>query len=434
MFLRILSSLAIAAMLAACSPVGERGTFVSKETGRRIGHSAKLKGNPREASWPHGVPIGIALSQEQAVAVALWNNADFQSALADLGLARADVITARQLPNPTLSVLFPLGPKQLEFIARFPLDAWVLRPQRVAAANLDYEAVSQKLVQGGLDLARDMKLACTAVALAREKLRLAREAGVIFRKMSEVAEARQRAGDTGELETAQARSEASLAGQEIARLEHDERLALDKARTLSGLALAGVSFDLKTPPMPSRSVRSADALLREALAARPDMRAAELNIEAAGKRARLAKAEVLQITGAFDANGSGRNFESGPGLDVTLPIFHQNQGGRALADARVAKSVRAAVAVRDRIAGEVRQAHARVAQARAVSDGWSRALPELQTALDRARSAVELGNSPQLIALDAARRMVEARSKAADTTAHLRDAWAELERAVGHRL
>ena len=414
--------------------MSERGPFVGDETARRTGHSSRLKTSPHEPSWPPGVPHGGALSQEQAVAVALWNNADFQSALADLGISRADVITARQIPNPTLTVLFPLGPKQLEFVSKFPVDALILRPQRVAVANLDYAVVAEKLVQGGLDLARDMKVACTAVALAREKLRLARDADAIFGKMSEVAEARHRAGDTGELESAQARAEASLARQEIARLEHGVRLALDKARTLSGLALAGVTFDLKTPPVPSRSVRSADALLREALASRPDMRAAEIAVEAAGKRARLAKAEILQLNGIYDANGSGRTFESGPGLDVTLPIFHQNQGGRALADARVAKAVRAAVAVRDRIAGEVRQARARVAQARAVADGWSRVLPELQTALDRAGRAVENGHSPQIIVLDAARRMVEAKTKAADTTALLRDAWAELERAVGHRL
>lgn len=431
---RLLLSVALATACTACSSLNEADTRVGDETARRIGRGARMKEAPGEPSWPLGVSRGGALSQDQAVAVALWNNADFQSALADLGVARAEVITARQLPNPTLTVLFPVGPKQLEFAAKFPLEVLVLRPQRVAAANLDYEIVAGKLIQGGLDLARDMKLACAAVALAREKLHLARDAGGIFGKMSDVAEARLRAGDTGELETSQARAEFSLAKQEIARLEHDERLALDKARSLSGLGLAGVSFDLRPPPIPRKSLRSVNALVREAVAARPDMQTAELSVQAAGKRARLENAEFLQLTGIFDTNGSGKNFEAGPGLDVTLPVFHQNEGGRALADARVAKSVRAALAVRDKVAGEVRQAHARVMQARAVADGWSRALPELQTALERARSAVELGQSPQLIALDAARRMVEAKSKAADTTAQLRDAWAELERAVGHRL
>jgi cobalt-zinc-cadmium efflux system outer membrane protein len=148
----------------------------------------------------------------------------------------------------------------------------------------------------------------------------------------------------------------------------------------------------------------------------------------------LAKAEILRFSLAYDANGAGSSFQSGPGIDVTLPIFNQNEGGRAVAHARVVKAVRDAVAVRDRIAGEVRQARTRVAAARAVASGWESALPELEKALDRARSAVELGNSPQLVALDAARRLVEARSKATETTARLREAWAELEYAVGHRL
>ena len=422
------------AVLCGCTPSRDLRSHVAGETQRRTGHSTRVKEIPGEALWPDGVRSGAALSQEQAVAVALWNNADFQSALADLGLARGEVIKAGQIPNPTLSVLFPLGPKQLEFIAKFPMEALVLRPQRVAAANCDFDAVAEKLVQGGLQLTRDVKLACAGVALAREKLRLAREASGIFDKMSEVAKARHRAGDTGELETAQAHAEALLATQEVARLAHEERLALDRARTLTGLAMAGASFDLKTPPTPSKGLRAEGTLVREAIAARPDMRAAEIAIEAAGKRAGLAKAEILQFSLAYDANGSGSNFESGPGLDVTLPIFNQNQGGRAIADARLAKAVRDAVAVRDRIAGEVRQARTRVAGARAVAEGWQRALPELEKALDRARGAVELGNSPQLIGLDAARRLVEARSKAAETTARLREAWAELEYAVGHRL
>lgn len=433
-FLACVSLVAVAALLSACSPTRDLGGHVAGETKRRTGQAARLKAQSGEPSWPNGVPHSGALSQEQAVAVALWNNADFQSALADLGLARGEVIKAGQLPNPTLAVLFPLGPKQLEFATKFPLEALVLRPQRVAAANCDYDAVAEKLIQGGLGLARDVKYACAAVALVREKLRLAREASGIFDKMSEVAKARQRAGDTGELETAQANAEALLAVQEVARLEHEERLALDRARTLTGLAMAGGVFDLKTPPMPSRALRSERALVREATAARPDMRAAELAIEAAGKRAGLAKAEILQISGLYDANGSGSTFESGPGLEVTVPIFNQNQGARAIADARVAKSVRDAVAVRDRIAGEVRQARTRVAAARAVAAGWERTLPELQKVLERARTAVELGNSPQLIALDAARRLVETRSKAVETTARLREAWAELEYAVGHRL
>ncbi len=93
------------------------------------------------------------------------------------------------------------------------------------------------------------------------------------------------------------------------------------------------------------------------------------------------------------------------------------------------------MAVRDRIAGEVRQARIRVAEARAVAAGWERALPELEKVLERARTR---GRTREIrrnsIALDAARRLVETKSKAAETTARLREAWAELEYAVGHRL
>ena len=63
------------------------------------------------------------------------------------------------LRNPIFSLLLPVGPKQLEFTLNWPLEALWQRPRRVAAARLDVERVAQGLVQGGLDVVRDAKLA-----------------------------------------------------------------------------------------------------------------------------------------------------------------------------------------------------------------------------------------------------------------------------------
>ena len=63
---------------------------------------------------PEGVLISDGLTQDEAVTIALWNNAQFQADLASLGFARAELIEASLLPNPVFSILFPVGPKQLE--------------------------------------------------------------------------------------------------------------------------------------------------------------------------------------------------------------------------------------------------------------------------------------------------------------------------------
>lgn len=79
---------------------------------------------------PPGVTLEDGLTQEEAVAVALWNNPDFRVQLTDLGFARADLLEAGLLRNPVLSLLFPLGPKQFEATLRFPIEVLRERDDR----------------------------------------------------------------------------------------------------------------------------------------------------------------------------------------------------------------------------------------------------------------------------------------------------------------
>ncbi len=105
------------------------------------------------------------MTQEEAVAVALWNIADFQVSLSELGFARADLLEAGLLTNPVLSLLFPVGPKQFEMALKWPVEALWQRPRRVAAARLAADAAAERLVQAGLDLVLAVKVAHADVAL-----------------------------------------------------------------------------------------------------------------------------------------------------------------------------------------------------------------------------------------------------------------------------
>src|SRR5689334_14168492 len=72
-----------------------------------------------EAALPPDVNLTDGITQEEAVAVALWNSPSFQATLTDLGIARADLAEAGLLRNPILSLLFPVGPKQMEFTLQY---------------------------------------------------------------------------------------------------------------------------------------------------------------------------------------------------------------------------------------------------------------------------------------------------------------------------
>ncbi len=429
-----LRSLLPALLLASLTGCEAPRSFPHPEEGiaRRSGFRAGPRPQALAFTWPDGIRSGQSLSEDQAIAIALWNNPDFQAALAGLGLARADVIKAGQLPNPALGMLFPNNASALEAAVKLPLDALWLRPLRVQAAQLDAQAIADNLTQGGLDVIRNVRVACAGIELARQRRLHAEESAAAFAGMAELAAARLKAGDTGELEPSQARAEAQVSRQEAQRLTYEEKLAGENLRALLGMSSGGAALSLRPlPPARTAAPASVNSLVATALASRPDIRAAELSVLAAGTRAKLAKAEILSLTvAAKSTSGAGTQ----PGLEGTLPLLNQNQAGRALADSGVEKSLRQFNLVRERAAAEVRSARVKLDAARSVSAGWETVIPSLLTAVETARRSVELGEANQLIALDATRRLAEARAKSAESEARLREARAELAHAIGTKL
>lgn len=429
----LLSATMVLPGCAAHSIFAERST-VSKQIARHAGHSLRPD-TGAEVRLPPGVDLYRPLNTEDAIAIALWNGPPFQETLAKLGLSRAELAQAGLLANPTLSVLFPLGPKQLEFTATFPLEALWLRPLRVGVARLDAERVANELVQGGLDLVRDVKLAVSDVALARDRVHTSREAAGVRDKISDITSARERAGEASELDVATQVAEAVRARDETARLEYDVVLA--EARLLAIIGLTGVveHVDLEKPTMPVGHL-PAGQLEQRALAARPDLRAAEIGVEVAGERAGLALAEIFALSGLADANGSGKQgFEMGPGVALPLPILNQNQWGRQRADAEVERAAWGYVGTRQRVLLEVRTAQVRFQQASDAWNRWTRNLvPSLEDLVAGSERAYEIGDMEPLTLQENARQLIAARVRQAELASDVRRAWAELERSVGMRL
>ena len=108
----------------------------------------------REWTAPPGATLEDGLSIDEAVAIALWNNADFQVALSTLGIARADLIEAGLLRNPVLSLLFPWGPKQLEFTATFAIEHCGSVRSASRTRRLNAEATAEQLVASGASTRR----------------------------------------------------------------------------------------------------------------------------------------------------------------------------------------------------------------------------------------------------------------------------------------
>jgi len=420
------------------TPAKERAQ-VSDELRKRTGQGLRPPGEAppaRAPSLPPGVSLSEPLTEEAAVATALWNNAAFEAALSELGVARADLVEAGLLRNPTLQVLFPVGPKPFESVLQWPVEALWQRPRRVAAAKINLEAVSQRVVQHGLDLIRDVRAAHTDLALAERRAALLEQSRALLGRIAELTRKRLEAGDISVLEASLPELEARSAIEQAERARREVDVVRERLRLWMGLR--GDKTDLRAAPPPELPAAPPEwpELLEAALASRPDLRAAELGVEAALKRARWERSRALALVAPLlSVKGVGTaGIRGGPGLAAELPALDWSQGKVSRADAEVQRAAAGYRALRDRVEAEIREARARYALA-AASLGRLREeiLPAARTSVRLAEKAYADGEASYLFVLEAGRQIYDLELREAEARAALRRAQAELERCVGRK-
>src|SRR5262245_17159451 len=98
-----------AGLFAGCAstPTALDRSWVAATVHERTGRSMGPPPCRGDITLPPRVSGQGGLTEDEAVTVALWNNAAFQELLVDLGLTRADLIQAGLLPNPELWHLYP---------------------------------------------------------------------------------------------------------------------------------------------------------------------------------------------------------------------------------------------------------------------------------------------------------------------------------------
>ena len=407
---------------------------VSRRVERDAGHRVRL--DSTAAELPPGVDPANGLSPDEAVAIALWNSPAFAMSLADLGIARADLVQAGLLRNPAFSLLFPWGPKQLEATLRFPIDAIWQRPKRLAAAQASAQAVAERLVGAGLTLVGDVKLAHADVLAADRRAAVAADAAVLARRVSDIVRKRFEAGDISRLDAESAAVDAQRAEQLSARMKLDATLALTRLHELMGIrdllrpeSIRVVQEDAKVPAACADMQR----LEKDTLAFRPEVRAAELDLEAAGRRLGWERTRIFTLVAVLDANGEGKEgFEMGPGLDSDLGLFDRNQAGVIRASTELERGRARYIATREQVLREVRDAQAQVMYAQSAVGVWRDDIrPKLEQQMGQTERAYEAGELPLLAVLEATRRLNDARAQEVDAAVALRRAVVLLERSAG---
>ncbi|MCA9167937.1 MAG: TolC family protein [Planctomycetales bacterium] len=434
-----ISSLLVLAVGCAEHAISCRPDPVRPAVALRSGQEISVASSCGQFVVPPCVNLEDGITEDEAIALALANNSTFQSLLTTLTMAEGDAIQAGLLTNPNLGTFFQVGVKQWEWTLYAPIEAYLLRPERERIANSDYQRIAHSLIQSGLTLVRDVRVAHTDLALAQQQLELASEAREIRQGIADLTGRRFERGEISDLESMTAKVDAATAHANIVALEQNVQVARNRLDNLLGMPYASQS----TVAVPSNewqsdaeSFTNVDILIDEALRVRPDMCAANWAVTTAAHRAHLARRLFWRIDGVADANQKGeKGYEVGPGLRFDIPIFNRNQGGRLRSVAEWEQACRNRDVVRDQIVQEVRTAAAQVSLTNQNLDILNQdVVPVLDEALSIAKKGYEGGGAPYLLVLQATTQYLDARGRVLDQLAGLRRARAELERAVGHKL
>ncbi|MCM2372931.1 TolC family protein [Aporhodopirellula aestuarii] len=406
--------------------------FVSSELGWRT-HAQPERVCPGREVIPAGVVLEDGLSEDEAVQISLVNNSAFQATIAQLGMAHGDAVQASLLANPQFLTYFPTSSKEGQYTLFAPIESYLLRPTRVKVANREYRRVGEQLVQNGLDLARNVRVAYADLAVASQQAALANEALQIRESIAELTQKRLEDGDISELETIAAKVD-RLNAKAATGLQANA-VAIAEARLASLIGLTNLDAPLIPLPIETPVVPTLDEtlLISQALACRPDYAAAKWAVAAASQRSRLSRWLFLRMDGVLDVRSNpGR---TGGGMRLDIPIFNRNQGGVIRADWEVNAAMHARDAIHDQIVADVRTAVRQLQQASENLQILEQDVaPTLVEALEISRKGFADGGTEYLLVLQTTTQYLDARARILDQKAACARALAELERAVGCHL
>lgn len=381
------------------------------------------------------------LTEESAAQIALLKNPMVQAAFERIGMARADLVRAVQLPNPRAegSVRFYPDHTEIEVGGSFDLTQAILIAWRDRAASLGLKAASLEAVAMTLDLALEARVAFIEHRAALQTLELRKTATFAAAQSADLAKRMNEAGNVTDLMSL--RQEAMFAESRIAldRAELDAIASRERLVSVMGLwgseVAISVTGSLAEPPTEEATPADVESA---AIASSLDLEALRLRYAeaAADGDAAIASSAFPDIeVGVTAETDDQEEWGVGPHVSVGLPIFNQGQGGVAASASRM-RSTRSNL---DGVAIRIRSA-ARVLSARVAATGdraryfKSTMLPLRARLVDETLRHYNAMNVSAFELLDAKRQQL-------DTTvaylATLRDYWvarANLQQLLSGRL
>ncbi len=420
-------------LLGGCAATGPTRNDVVTDVQNRSGFTLPKQTEAGKITLPPGASLEDELTEDEAVSIALWNNAAFQETLVNLDVAHGDLVQAGLLPNPIGSYTFATPDKPYKYALELPLEVLWLRPFRVKAAQAEAEKVSHQLSQAGLNLIRDTRKAYSDLLQAKAQNALLEESLKLRHNISGLAQKRFKAGDISLQESNAASLDAMATEQAATVSRHDIQMKEERLRFQMGTGSQAGALNLTALPEPVCKEMNINALVEEGLKNRPDALAAHQATIAAGARSNLSLFNWLGISGVVDAtSGKKTGHELSPAVKGAIPILNVNQGNIARASAEEERSLRGEHTVADQIRLDINQSYLQYRQACAELGIVQSAIKSgVEKDLERVEKAYASGNVPYLMVLQTTRSVVDARLREVTLIGDAHRASSELERSVG---
>jgi cobalt-zinc-cadmium efflux system outer membrane protein len=288
-------------------------------------------------------PARRSITITDAVSIFLQQNLQLVAARYDVDTADAEKLTARLRPNPQISLdlqtlsLNLTGPffsaQQYTYSLSQTFELAGKRRKRIDVANANADLARAEFQTAVWQMTNDLKKKFYAVVLADALVKLAKENQTTFAETLDHTTELFRAGEISGLDLRRLEVEKLKFDTDVANSERDYQIALRDLRVTLGGDYRAMDIEV-VGALDYQPYQFSLADLRDkSLAARPDLKAAQLSERAADFSIQLQDAQrVPDLTLGAGVNQVPSDISTYTfGIGIALPVFDRNQGERTKA-------------------------------------------------------------------------------------------------------
>jgi len=311
------------------------------------------------------------LTADEAVSIAMVNNPRLQVTLAELGIARADLIQASTISNPIFEfeIRFPGEPyRPYELRLAQSIIELIQLPRRRALGRAAFDASQMRVSSEILRFAGDVRGDYFELLAATQHVALSRGIMEAAQTAAEVAIRQHRAENITDLDLENEQALYEQAKLDVARAE--QKVLMTREQLLRSMGLRNASTEWRVPPafppLPESELDQPN-LERLAAAQRLDIAIARRELDAAQRQVpltRLAVLEEMVLDVHYEREPDGAR-TIGPGIEFPIPIFNTGRAGRTRAEAQFLRARHVLNALEMESSSRLRSARTSLAEARA---------------------------------------------------------------------